>query len=401
MRKQSKLLRWMMPLIGCCICLNANADSNWSGNVAAEWLTFGKEALSNDQHRSYLSLSLEPDYHREWDRGKTWFTFEPFFRGNQFDSRRSHADIRELHAGYAGNKWEFVAGISKVYWGITESQHLVDVINQTDFVENADTEDKLGQPMLNAAYVADAGTLNLFILPYFRERNFAGKAGRPRAGLVIDQDNEIYESSNEQTHIDLAARWFQLIGDWEIGLSHFKGTSRTPDLVLTPTGAITAPVLTPVYKQINQTGVELQGAFGAWLLKFEGIRNSGFSEHSYFAAVGGFEYTFVLESGIEIGALMEYSYDDRGRSAQSQFQNDLLMGTRITLNDTQSTQILAGIIVDAGGTGRSYNLEAERRIGDSWKVSLEARGVFHTDPGDFLYSFRRENSFRFNVARYF
>ncbi|MEE9422357.1 MAG: hypothetical protein V3V50_04295, partial [Gammaproteobacteria bacterium] len=226
MRKQSKLLRWMMPLIGCCICLNANADSNWSGNVAAEWLTFGKEALSNDQHRSYLSLSLEPDYHREWDRGKTWFTFEPFFRGNQFDSRRSHADIRELHAGYAGNKWEFVAGISKVYWGITESQHLVDVINQTDFVENADTEDKLGQPMLNAAYVADAGTLNLFILPYFRERTFAGKAGRPRAGLVIDQDNEIYESSNEQTHIDLAARWFQLIGDWEIGLSHFKGTSR-------------------------------------------------------------------------------------------------------------------------------------------------------------------------------
>jgi hypothetical protein len=77
------------------------------------------------------------------------------------------------------------------------------------------------------------------------------------------------------------------------------------------------------------------------------------------------------------------------------------MGTRITLNDTQSTQILAGIIVDAGGAGRSYNFEAERRIGDSWKVSLEARGVFHTDPGDFLYGFRRENSFRFNLARYF
>ena len=401
MLTRSTLMRLLAPVIGCCLGVNAVADTGWSGNVAAEWLAFVKEPLSNDQHRSYLSLSLEPEYSHEWDRGKTWFTFAPFFRGNQHDSRRSHADIRELHFGYAGDRWEFVAGISKVFWGITESQHLVDIVNQTDFVENSDTEDKLGQPMLNIAYVADAGTLNLFILPWFRDRAFPGKAGRPRAGLVINQDNDIYESGSKHKHVDFAARWFQLIDDWEIGLSHFRGTSRTPNFIITPTGATSPPVLTPEYRQINQSGLEIQGAFGAWLLKFEGIRNVGFSEHRYIAAVGGFEYTFVLESGIEIGTLMEYSWDDRGRSAPTQFQNDMLFGTRITLNDAQSTQILAGILVDLGGAGRSYNVEASRRLGDSWKVSLEARGVFHTDPGDFLYTFRRENSLRLNLAKYF
>lgn len=401
MRILSSFLLRISPVLSCCLCLNAVAGSDWSGNIATEWLAFNKQPLSNDQHRSYLSYSLEPEYHHEWDRGKTWFTFTPFFRGNQHDSRRTHADIRELNVGYAGDRWEFQAGISKVFWGITESQHLVDIVNQTDLVENTDTEDKLGQPMVNIAYVADAGTLNLFVLPWFRDRTFVGKAGRPRAGLVVDQDNEIYESGSKHHHVDFAARWFQLIGDWEIGLSHFKGTSRTPDLVVTPTGFNSAPVLTPVYKQINQTGLEIQGAFGAWLWKFEGIRNLGFSEHRYLAAVGGFEYTFVMDSGIEIGALMEYSWDDRGRDANTQFQNDMLFGTRITLNDVQSTQILAGVLVDLGGAGRSYNVEASRRIGDSWKVSLEARGIFHTDPDDFLYTFRRENSLRLNIAKYF
>ena len=46
-------------------------------------------------------------------------------------------------------------------------------------------------------------------------------------------------------------------------------------------------------------------------------------------------------------------------------------------------------------------LIAERRIGDSWKVSLEARGVFHVNPGDFDYQFRRDNLVRVDLAKYF
>jgi len=54
------------------------------------------------------------------------------------------------------------------FWGVTEFQHLVDIINQTDLVENIDTEDKLGQPMINLALINDWGTVDLFIMPYFR-----------------------------------------------------------------------------------------------------------------------------------------------------------------------------------------------------------------------------------------
>jgi len=390
-----------VALLGGCLLAGLCRAGGWSGNIGAEWLAFSKDALSDEQHDSYLSVSFEPEYQAEWDQGRKFFTFQLFARGSQFDSRRSHVDIRELNIGIVERSWELTAGISKVYWGVTESQHLVDIINQTDLVENLDTEDKLGQPMINLALVRDSGTLNLFVLPGFRERTFAGAAGRPRFGLEVDQDNEIYESSARRKHVDLAARWFQYLGPWEIGISYFRGTSRTPELVITPTGSATPPVLTPVYHQIDQLGLEVQGTFGAWLWKLEAIHNRGFANRHYQAAVGGFEYTHVLESGMEVGALMEYSYDDRGRSGPTQFQNDMMLGTRITFNDVQSTQVLAGVIVDLGGGSRSYNLEAERRIGDSWKIEFEARGTFHASSGDFLYMFRRDNYVRLNLARYF
>ena len=118
----------------------------------------------------------------------------------------------------------------------------------------------------------------------------------------------------------------------------------------------------------NQTGLEIQGAFGAWIWKLEAIRNAGFDNKNYKAAVGGFEYTYVLETGFEVGALLEYSWDERGRDALTRLQSDVFVATRLTFNDIQSTQVLAGVMIDTGGAGRSYNIEAGRRIGDSWKV---------------------------------
>ena len=84
--------------------------------------------------------------------------------------------------------WDLTAGFDKVFWGVMESSHLVDYINQTDAVEDVDGEDKLGQPMLHLGLQRDWGDLNFFYLPYFRERTFPGRHGRLRAFLVVDTD---------------------------------------------------------------------------------------------------------------------------------------------------------------------------------------------------------------------
>ncbi|MGD9000090.1 MAG: hypothetical protein PVF75_06725 [Granulosicoccaceae bacterium] len=371
----------------------------WSGNIALEWRGFAHDALDNRQHDNNFSFSLQPEYYHSWGGGNHSLVFEPYLRVDEHDAQRTHFDIRALHWDYVADDWALRAGIGRVFWGKTESVHLVDIINQTDAVENLDGEDKLGQPMLQFTFIRDWGEVGVFVLPGARERSFPGREGRLRNSLTVADNYPRYASSRGRDRIDLAVRWSHVIDELDIAVSHFSGTSREPRLL---TAVINGqPALVPVYDVIDQTGLELQLTRDAWLWKFEAISRSGQGER-FTALAGGFEYTFygVLESAVDVGVLTEYLYDDRGETGTI-FENDLFMGTRIALNDVQSTELLAGVIQDLDSSARLFNLEASRRLGDNWKLSVEARWFIDIPPADRLYELRRDDYMQAELAYYF
>jgi len=103
--------------------------------------------------------------------------------------------------------------------------------------------------------------------------------------------------------------------------------------------------LTPFYQVTQQVGVEVQHTAGAWLWKLEGIGREGQGK-TFGAAVGGFEYTFygIGDSSADVGLLLEYLYDDRNDvSPPTASDNDLFVGTRLALNDSDDTSVLAGV----------------------------------------------------------
>ena len=410
----------LLRILAAALLLPATAlhAGEWRGYVAGEWLGFLEDPAYADQHRSYLSLAVEPEYFHKWNDGSDLFTFKPYGLLDQHDSERTHADIRELSWDHAAYDWELRAGISKVFWGVTESVHLVDIINQTDLVVNIDGEDKLGQPMLKLALIRDWGVVDVFLLPGFRERTFPGKEGRPRFAIPIHENSVRYESGAQQWHTDAAIRWSDTIGEFDIGLAHFYGTSREPRF-LAEQSAIDPTTghidhLTPYYEIINQTSIDLQAIYGSWLWKLEAFTRSGQGDRINTAA-GGFEYTFVgvNESLLDIGVISEYLYDSRGDELEpgkalasepfslSPFQNDLVLGARFTLNDVDGSELLASVILDLDGGGQSYNIEASRRIGNDWKLSLEARGVSNAPKDSTLSSFEDDTRLRMELARYF
>ena len=371
----------------------------WSSEIAVEYRTFTEEARSNEQSDSNLSIAFETEFYQDWDDGKQSLTFKPFLRWDQHDEARTHADIRELNWLYAADNWEILAGIGRVFWGVTEAVHLVDIINQTDLVENPDGEQKLGQPMIKLSLVREIGIFDLFILPGFRERTFPGEEGRLRSHPHVDDDKADYESSDEARHIDLALRWSHSLGDWEIGLSHFYGTSRDPRFLLANTNPYT---LTPYYDLINQTGVDLQATLGDQLWKLELISRRGQGE-DYIATAGGVESTQVgiLESNADLGLIGEYLYDDRDRNAPTPFQNDLFLALRWTANDEQSLEVLGGVILDLDSDARMVNLEASRRIGEDWKLSLQGRFWQQLSASDAGYGMSQDDYIEVMLKRYF
>jgi hypothetical protein len=322
-----------------------------------------------------------------------------YLRWDPSDDERSLVDFKEAYWALEGDDYELLIGANTVFWGVTESVHLVDIINQTDFAGDIDGEDKLGQPMVSLALQRDWGEISAFVMPYFRERTFTGVDGRFRPPVTVDTDNALYESSNEEKHVDFALRYSHYFGDVDIGLNVFSGTSREPRFIPAADGQS----LLPVYDQIDQFGVDLQYTRDAWLWKLEAIARDGYSD-SFAAAVGGFEYTLyqVRESSADIGLLLEYQYDGRDASEPVTIaDNDVFVAARLAFNDINDTAVLAGMSYDTD-TGETFvNVEAERRFGDDWFVELRLRVFSGAEQGDTTFWLQQDDYVQLSVTRYF
>ncbi len=372
-----------------------------SGNIELQSRIFARDALWPGQASQTAQVALAGTAELRWRNaeGDQRASIIPYLRWDSADDERSLADLQEAYWAWEGDSLELLAGVNTVFWGVTESVHLVDIVNQTDAAGDIDGEDKLGQPMVNLAWQQDWGMISAYVLPYFRERNYPGVDGRLRTPLPVDSDRAVYESAGEESHVDVALRYSHYIGDVDIGLSVFSGTSREPRLV----PADDAPVLLPHYDLIDQFGVDLQYTRDAWLWKLEAIARNGYSE-TFTAAVGGFEYTLyqVGESSADLGLLLEYQYD--GRSELEPFttaDNDVFLGARFALNDAQDTSVLAGVAWDTDTGETFFNVEAERRIGDSIALELRARAFSGAGPQDLTYAVVRDDYVQIQLAKYF
>ncbi|MEQ9143420.1 MAG: hypothetical protein RLO08_03595 [Parvibaculaceae bacterium] len=383
------------------ICQASAAEIEFTGYVEPELQVFASNGNVPGQKRINTSVATELTLETFWDNGDQFVVFKPFARWDLQDGNRTHADIRELKYAHIIDDWEIRVGFDKVFWGVTEVAHLVDIINQTDLVESLDGEEKLGQPMLAVSTVQPAGIFDVYLLPYFRERTFASMSGRPAFDIPVDETLTSYESEDRRKHLDFAVRYSNTFEDWDVGLAYFQGTGRDP--ILRPTlNAGGEPVLAPFYAQIRQTSIDVQATKGAWLYKFEGFWRRELKEE-YIQATGGIEYTLyqIFDSPSDLGIVAEYIWDDRGANPQNPFANDAVGGVRWTQNDVNSTAILLAATVDMDTQALGFSLEAERRIGANYFITLEGRMFENIPTSDPLYSVSNDDFLQLRVARYF
>ena len=395
----------LKPLLSLAILLPAlaagSAGASWdiSANLDITARIFSEDPRWPGQHEATTQFNLGGAAEFRWRGEEARASIVPTLRYDETDDERSLADLREAYWAREADDYELLVGFNTVFWGVTESVHLVDIINQTDAVADIDGEDKLGQPMINLAWQPDWGQVDFYLLPYFRDRSFAGVDGRLRTPLPVDTDKPAYESSEEENHVDLALRYSHFVGNVDIGLSAFSGTSREPRLL--PNQNVSA--LIPFYDQIDQLGLDLQYTGDAWLWKLETIARETQND-TFNAAVGGFEYTFyqVNESAADIGVLLELQYDGRDAGEPVTLaDNDIFIGIRLALNDTQDTAVLAGVGYDLETAETFVNIEADRRLGDNYVLDLRARFFTNADSSDTSFAIEKDDYVQVQLSRYF
>ncbi len=378
-----------------------------SGKGGGEILNFFQEAKYPEQHRAYYSLFIEPELYYAIDSNRE-IKAQLFYRYDATSPSRTHADIRELMFYQYADEWEIHAGIGKVFWGTTESRHLVDVVNQVDLIESLDDEARLGQAMLQGMLIKEWGTLDVMLLPNFRPLQFGDLETRSRFNLPIADQAPRYQSKHQTNTLDLALRWNHSFDHLDLGISYFNGTQRTPLFqVVTEQNQ---PKLLPMYMQSQQVGLDAQYIVNDLLLKAEVIhRNSHqlnaqnqFTAYQSNALVAGVEYTLVgiNDTVYDLGIIGEYLYDEW--EAITPFQKDWMTGLRWVFNDEQSTEILLGHIIDLDDQSQIWSLEASRRIGDNWTAELIGRWITNPDPNNiFIQSYQQDDLLNLKVRYYF
>lgn len=375
----------------------------WKAEAGLENRVFPGTPAASWQSSATLSPSfvLRPEMSYESGSGSWELVAEGFLRLDAHDSNRTHLDFRELGVTVFADWGTVFAGVGRVFWGVTELRHLVDVVNQTDAVEDLDGEDKLGQPMVSVTVDADWGTLDLFALPVSRERTWPAADARLSGALPVSGD-AVWESGLGRWYPGVAARWSRTVGAVDLGVSGFHGTSREPRFQL-DTRPGTSPTLVPVYDVITQLGLDAQWTGDATLLKLESIARTGHGD-GLAAISAGVEHTLygVFGTNADLGLVGEIMFDSRDDAAPpTVFDNDVFIGARWAFNDPGSTAVLGGPVVDTKSGEMLWVLEAERRVGNAWKVGLDVRAFANTRPGSVPHSVRKDSHVTVSLRRFF
>ncbi len=456
----------LLLLSGLLLCVTWHSPlvaSDWESTLEPEFTWYPSDNPNNENPEAdyHANSSLAVTVGRSWSSRYHLFDLKLFAREDERDENRTHADVREALLTLVLNSVEIQAGIGRVFWGVTEAQHIVDVVNQDDFVENIDGEDKLGQPMVAFKWYSPFGDFSAYALPYFRSREFNADNARPQLPVAVYEEDEQFEHPDGNKHVDYALRWKHYLGPVDIGLSWFKGTARAPRLepcyrsgtsranadgssLDTPncdleSGIPSAPPalllvvndtlallglaessadqqtaleqeilsqvsLVPFYDQSEQIGIDLQYTVGPAAFKLEAVSRQQLGEHFLIADVG-LEYTFsaIFGSDADVSIVAEYLYDERAEDDRfiATFDDDVFIGSRIGLNNTADTQMLGGVIVDRNHGSKIYSLEATQRLSDSTLLGLETRFVSDVGADDPINIAEHEDSVRLTLSLFF
>lgn len=378
----------------------SEATSQVFGSVGPESRLFVQEPLSPAQPR-WIELSMSAEINLEVDLGdRVSVRAVGFGRLAESESERSHLDAREALVLLSGGPFTANLGIGTVFWGVTESRHLVDVINQKDYLEDFDGEAKLGQPMARLGHRTDGrGFFELFVMTGFRSLRFPGGGARPGVPVPID-DTPRYDAGRDRWSADWALRWSHHAGPFDWAVSYFHGTSREPRLL--PGGTPEEPTLVLVHDLVDQGGGELQWTRGDWLWKGEAMVRGGQGQ-AFTAITLGFEHTSwsVFGTGMDLGSLVEFSYDGRDNATFNVHDEDVFAGVRLAFNDAAGTELLAGVLTDLESGSSLGTIEASRRLGSGWTVELVGHVFTSDDPDDPIHWFRRDDHLQTAVEYYF
>jgi hypothetical protein len=398
-----------MPFLLLIILINFQLladDFEWEINneVGFDIREFHKEEAHSGQKNTYSNY-LSSEIYLEISE-QINFIAEPYYRYDHNDKERSLFNFKENYLIYLQGNSEVKLGIAEIFWGVTESKNLVDIINVYDGTDG-DQKAKLGQSMLSySTYSERLGIFDFYYLPFFSKKPQIGESGRLRLSKPIENYNFVYSGGAGDKVPSWAVKWEKNIGMSDFSIQAFRGNSRENSTIPLIEG--TTLKYFAGYERISQIGTYIQTISGSYIFKVEAIRRHGQKNASnirenYYSVTLGTEYLInrLFEKVWDLSLFIEYSNDNRSNDSTDIMQNDIFMAGQFLFNDVSGTELLIGSTFDMDGGGNTSNVELSSRITEDIRVTGTYQLYWSTNNKDPLYDFRRDNYFGVKAIKYF
>lgn len=281
-------------------------------------------------------------------------------------------DVRELSVSHDDGHFFLRAGLSRVFWGVAESRHLVDVINQPDFRFNPYGDERLSIPLAILGYRGTGIQISGYLLPCSRNGTLSDYT-RFKDDTVRDKSFISFQCSTLSHALRIGGAWGWL--DWN--LSYFNGPSRERHAGLSQPGEHST------YPDVRRYSSELQATYKEWLFKNEYLVQiaSGLVDT---ASITGLEYIFtgVFSSSHDVSLLFEYLTDSR--CLPGDFTCASMFGVRWVMNNESGTSSLLSVTKDKYTNKFGWSFKYSQRVSENLSSeinALEAMAGFSLEAG--------------------
>lgn len=377
----------------------AEAPLSWQVGGHAAFLVgrFYAQAPEGEGEGNVAALRLAPELMLR--RGDARLLVAPEVRWENHGSGRSIADFNELYFSVRAGETMIEAGITRLFWGVTESLPLENIINPPDLAADYTGKTTLGVALVRLARPVGFGQIEIILIPWDRDPRFPGVAGRPRTELPVLGRVEHPDGQPPAGAVRVAFGG----SAFDAHLYYFQGLDRQSVLIPQFDGEGPPRSLRASRKAIQQWGGDLQVPIGNLLLKGDAIYRTGYSR-GFGAAILGGEYTLnsIGGSAADLGLMLEYQYDDRPWDAPlSPMDQGVYAGIRVAFNDPASSQFKFGVLQATTSAAQVWQGDFSRRIAENWTVEGSVNVFVNAHAQPALYGFARDSYMEISLVRYF
>jgi hypothetical protein len=390
----------LLVAVGLCARAGgAAADSLNRGSVSLEGRAFQPDDVPETEDygvalTTRLELASDPWPHVS-------FVLSGLARLDAVDGTRNIVTPEDLYGAFSAGRFTLRVGFEVLNWSATEAFHPADIMNSRNFDSDAESPEKIGEPMVETRFRLGDGAITVFFMPARIAPKLPGERSRlsplsaNAAGLAlgealwVERDGTLSDSPiSPQGAIYVS----QTFGKVDVAVHVVDHNDRThPTFTLDTTNGLARPT----YHTVTQTGLSYTQVIGSFILKLEGAARffrepgedietvelmevEGQSDHGQAAA--GVEYGWTTESGRDVSIVLEGQaivHDDREVARQLDvLQGDVLIVYRYAFNDLRGRELRLGLLTDVERPSE-YVASARwaQSMTDVWSIVAVARSA--------------------------